>query len=1156
MLAFSVLLPQSLTSRMLQTMKTLSTAITLCLLSMAGMDMPAAAQAPLASQALEKVSPIARPSAREVSLEKLNGVISVHLDDVPLERALQHIARHAGLRLFYPSAKDIEGHRVSLHLEQVTALAALYETIRGLSLSMHITPSGHLIVGVAPEPSGLPEVDVPVVGSIAGRVTDAVSGETLPGVNVMIEGTTRGSATDIDGRYTITGVEEGTYTLVATFIGYSDAIEEDVEVRDGETTEVDFALRPAALGLDEVVVMGYGTTRKENLTGSVSSVSGDALKRIPASRIDQILQGRAAGVEVTQTSGAPGAASTIRIRGGNSIEGNNDPLFVIDGLIVGTNFNLNSLNTNDIKSIEVLKDATAIGIYGTRGANGVVLITTKSGEGVEPGRPQVSIGTYSGVQQMMNTVDFLDGREHALYANEDAEFRNSSLPFPNLDDVPNVDWISQITRPAPISNMDVSVAGTSEERKLSYYVSGNYFNQEGIIRNSGISRFTFRTNLDLNISDKVSAGLDFNAARNRIENNKVNLSAILSGAGLPNRSIRDEDGNYTAVNPVSTNINRNPEADVELRVNRDFFTNVFGNMYVEVEPIGNLVVRSTFGPQVRYTKTNIYNPAMLPEHFIVNEGGDAAVGVSTNLNLLNENTVTYSTRFGADSDLDLLGGFTWQTSETEGVDAASFAFANDALEYNDLATGSDPTRNVVNSGWDSYQLVSWLGRASYSFNNRYLLTLVGRTDGSSRFAGSNNEYGFFPSAAVAWRLDQEPFIRRLGTFDMLKLRASYGLSGSQAIPSFRTLALLSGTSAYFGETEHPAVQTGRPSNRDLRWETTAQFDVGLEAGFFGGRLSLTADYYNKKTEDLLLNVQIPRQTGFTSKLQNLGSIRNQGLEFTIESINLARPSFHWTSAFTISGNRNEVLDLGGVEFIDIVSPTSGGPGGRLIVGESVPVFVGVEYLGTWKSQEEIDESGQDAQQVGGPRFRDTNEDGQVNIADFGVLGSPQPDFSAGLHNSIRFGRVTLDVFIQGTYGNEIYNSVTQSAFFGRPETNKYAETRDRWTPENPDSDIPRAGTVATLASVYSNSKMVEDGSHLRLRNLQVGYDLPVRRWGLSGFNNLNVYFSGSNLILLSGFRLFDPEVSQYGSSNTALGFSQGEYPYGRTLTFGIEATLQ
>lgn len=982
---------------------------------------------------------------------------------------------------------------------------------------------------------------------ISGQITDDLE-HPLEGatVNALRSGHVTVSSSDGTFSLEVSHGEE----LSISLIGY---LTKKV-VYDGQQS-LRVQLKSEERDLDEVVVVGYGTMRKEKMTGSVGSVSGSDLENVPSPRVDQSLQGRVTGVNITQVDGAPGAPSVIRIRGGNSIQGDNDPLFVVDGFIVGSDFNLNNINTNDIKSIDVLKDATAIAIYGTRGANGVILITTKSGAGMSMGQSTITFNTYYGMQYLNNEVKFLDGHQHAQYANEDAEFRGTTLPFANPDAVPNVNWVNIITKNAPIANADLSVSGRSSEGKVNYYVSGNYFNQQGIIESSGIERYNFRSNVNVDLSDKLKVGWNLNLSRLNKENNKVNFSALLRQAALTNRAVYDEDGNYSAENPVSASLTRNPKADVDLKVDHDIVTNLFGSLFVEYMLSDNLTIKSSFGPQLNYLKVNKYNPGVLPQNLAINVGGDGGVTTNSSIELLNENLITYTPDLGDDHQLDLLGGFTWQTYQAERNGAQGFGFPNDVLQYNDLANGADPTRNVIMSDWDSYQLVSWLGRANYQLKGKYLLTLVGRVDGSSRFSTSNNAYGFFPSAALAWRLDQEGFIENLNVFDNLKLRASYGSAGSQAIASFRSLALLHNVNAYFNDIPQYAVQNGRPLNDNLKWETTHQFDMGLDAAFFNNRLSVEFDFYHKITRDLLLDVQIPRQTGFTSKLQNLGSVRNKGLELKISAININRDNFQWHSALTLSGNRTKVLDLGGVDFIDVVSPTSGGPGGRIIVGQSVPVFVGVEYLGTWKSQAEIDASGQTGQQVGGPRFKDTDGDRVLTLNDFEILGGAQPDFIGGIQNTFMYKNFVLDVFVQGTYGNEIYNSLTQSAFFGRPESNKYVETLNRWTPDNPNSDIPRAGTVATLASVYSNSKMVEDGSHIRLKSVQLSYNLPGQKLGTKAVKDINLYFSGNNLLLLSNFKLFDPEVSSYGKDNVAAGFSEGEYPYGRTLTFGIKASF-
>lgn len=991
---------------------------------------------------------------------------------------------------------------------------------------------------------------VSIEQNITGKVTDGESGEPLPGVNVLVKNTTIGTVTDVNGNYSLNVPDEAA-TLVFSSVGYNTK-----EVQIAGRSTINVQMIPDIQALNEIVVVGYGTQQKKDLTGSVSKVDGEVLENIPSARVDQILQGRAPGVQVTQVSGEPGAATSIRIRGGNSIQGNNEPLWVIDGVIVGQNFDLNNINTNDIQSLDILKDATAVSIYGTRGANGVILVTTKSGKGIEAGKPKVSFNAYSGVQSLIETADFLNGIQHAEYSNEDAEFRSAALPFPDLNDVPNVNWIDQVTRNAPINNVDLSVSGISEEGNINYYVSGNYFEQEGIVRNSGISKYIFRTNLDYEISDYVRTGFRLNVSRQRRENNKTSISQIFRDH-LPNRAIYDDEGRFTAENPVSASIQTNPEADILLRDDHSLITNLLGNLYVELEPVNDLVIRSTFSPEINVFKRNRFNPGALPQNFVINDGGDARVDTRSSVGYINENTISYNKGIGTDHDINLLGGFTLQKFQVEESFAQSFQISNDITGYNNLSFGSNPNRNVVGSDYDAFQLVSWLGRVNYVFKNKYLFTFVGRVDGSSRFA-PGNKYGFFPSGAVAWRLSEEPFIQNLKTFDLLKLRASYGISGSQAIGSFRTLALLNIANTTFNGSEQAGVTLGRPANPDLTWETTRQFDIGLEAAFLEGRLSFEMDYYYKKTEDLLLNVQIPRQTGFVSRLQNLGEMKNTGLEFIFNSVNISKDNFRWASTLNLSGNRNEVLDLGGVDLIDIVDPSAsgqGGPGGRLIVGETSPVFVGVNYLGTWKSQEEIDASGQLGQDVGGPRFEDINGDEQITEDDFIILGNPQPDFIYGMQNSFTYRNWDLDFFIQGTYGNEVFNSLTQTAFFGRAERTKYAETLNRWSPDNPNSDIPRAGAVASLSEIKNNSEMIEDATHLRLKSVRLSYNLPVQRWGLNGFERLSVYFTGSNLFILSDFRLVDPETSMFGRSNVALGFSQGEYPNARILSLGIKAVL-
>ncbi len=1080
--------------------------------------------------------------------------ISFNVENSTVESVLlNNIEQETDFKFFYEnSALDLD-RVVSLKVAKKDIFKVLDLLFDGTNINYEIVEKQIILTKrqvlskkSSKQSATIPDKPLKLQLTVQGLISDK-DGQPLPGANILEKGTTNGTQTDFDGKFSII-LKDKDAVLVVSYLGFATK-----EIMVDGKTEFSIVLEEDAAGLDEVVLIGYGEIRKKDLTGSVSNVGGGDLANLPAARVDQTLQGRASGVQVSQISGEPGAATTIRIRGGNSIQGNNEPLWVIDGIIVGTDYNLSNLNTNDIKSIDILKDAVAVSIYGTRGANGVILVTTKNGAGAPGGTTNVSLNAYSGLQSLVTQVDFLNGAEHAAYANEDAEFRNSALPFPNISEVADVNWIDQVTQAAPVTNVDVSVSGVSENRNINYYLSGNYFNQEGLIRASGIKKYVFRSNMDIKLSDKFKAGFRVNISKLKQENTKFNVD-FLYLFSTPNRAVFDDEGNYTAVDPITDGVSANYEADINLKQDHNLVTNLLGNIYLEFRPSENLLFKSTFSPEINDFKRNRFNPGALPNNLIVENGGNARIDNSLRVSYINENTITYNTDIGADDYLTVLGGFTVQKTEFETSMSQSFGLSNDVTGFNNLSFGADPSRNLVSSNYDSFQLASWLGRINYSLDDKYLFTLVGRVDGSSRFS-PGNKYAFFPSGAFAWKLSEEEFIKNLNLFSNLKFRASYGLSGSQAIPSFRTLAVLDPANTTFNGVENSGVRLGRPETPELTWETTEQLDVGFEMGFFNDRLSIEVDYYKKETSDLLLNARLPKQTGFDSKLQNIGIVENKGVEFLANSINVNNDNFRWSTSLSVSSNRNKVVDLGGVDFINLVTPAQqGGTGGRLIVGESVPVFTGVRYLGTWKSQEEIDAAGLGGNHdVGGPRFDDTNGDGEITEEDFVVLGSSQPDFYFGIGNTFSYKNIDLDFFFQGTSGNEVFNSLTQTAYFGRPETTKYKETLNRWTPDNPNSDIPRAGSVAALSEIYNNSVMIEDGSHIRLKSFRLGYNVPVDKMGLK-VKGINLYAVGSNLFVLSNFRLKDPETSQFGrdGDNPYFGFSRGQYPSSRTISLGAK----
>ncbi|WP_417444145.1 SusC/RagA family TonB-linked outer membrane protein [Joostella sp.] len=976
--------------------------------------------------------------------------------------------------------------------------------------------------------------------------TVSADGQPLPGATVIIKGTSKGTTTDFDGFYTIEASADE--ALIFSYVGFAKK-----EVLVGSQTEIDVTLE-ADNTLDEVVVIGYGTQRKSDLTGSVSSVSAEDVNVNPVSRVDQALQGRAAGVQVTQTSGAPGAGSVIRVRGGNSITGSNEPLWVIDGIVVGTNFNLNNISSNDIKSIEILKDASSIAIYGSRGANGVVLVTTKTGTGAGVGKPEVSANVYTSMQMVPELPKMLSQPEQIAYTNESAAFRGAAIPFPDDPSTyPNNDWFDLLLGPAPIYNADMSLTGSNDH--VNYYTSLNYFNQEGIIKSTGIEKYIFRSNIDIRLSDKLKTGFRVNYSYIDQQNGLANFGNAI--ATLPTQAIYNDDGTYNGFDEVVGSPWSNPIANIALNTNETFRNNFLGSFYIDFSPSPKWIIRSTFSPEFDNSKQNRFTSSQSPNLLYLGEGGSASVRTVATKGWNNENTVQYQTDIGENHNITALAGASFQKVKTEIAESEAYGITNDATGFNNLSN-SDPVRSIVTSDYNGFQIASFFGRLNYSFKDKYLLTLVGRTDGSSVFA-EDNKYEFYPSVAAAWKITEEPFMRNQEVFKELKLRASYGKSGNQAIDPYRTKGILVEANTTLNGIQQTGLTLGRPSNPNLKWETTNSLDIALEASLFNGRIFTELNYYYKKTNDLLLDVTIPKQTGFTSQLQNVGSLENKGWEFSLNTINITNENFNWKSTLMLSSNKNKILDLGDVDYIDVVVDEILGSGNtRLMVGESVPVFTGVKFLGTWKSQEEIDASGlTDPQVVGGAKYHDENGDGIISREDAVVLGSPLPDIIFGFENTFSYKNFDFSIYLQGTEGNEVYNLRMQNHFFNRGETTKFAEVADRWTPDNPTSDIPRAGGDA-VTSTPPNSAYVEDGSHIRLKNVRLTYNMPVEKMGLDGLKNASIYLTGTNLFLWSDFRLIDPEGSKFGRSglgNIAQGYNDGAYPNPRTITLGLNVTF-
>jgi TonB-dependent starch-binding outer membrane protein SusC len=985
---------------------------------------------------------------------------------------------------------------------------------------------------------------------ITGRVV-STDGENLPGVNVVEKGTTNGTATDADGKYVIT-VSDPLSILVFSFIGFATQ-----EVSIGGRTVIDIGLTPDISSLDEVVVVGYGTQKKSDLTGSISKVKDGEIKAIPVVALDRAMQGRAAGVLVTASSARPGGGSTIRIRGTGSVNAGNEPLYVIDGYPIG---DLNSINPNDIESMEILKDASATAIYGSRGSNGVVIVTTKRGK---TDQAAVEFDSFYGVQSVRRKIPLLNSQDYARFVNEaringggTAFFDGSAADRPLPEDITqNTDWQQEILREAPIQSYQLSLSGG--ENKTRYAISGSYFDQQGIVLNSEFKRYTLRANLDREISRKLTVGLSMQGAYTnsnsaRTETDGGGASGVTNAAlnFAPIFPVYNADGSYNRYQgALNGNLVDNPVGLANEITDQFNVFRLLANTYFDLKIMEGLNLRSTFGADLNNGKTNFYATRKIGLGASTN--GSASISAFQNLNWLNENTLTYTKKIAQDHSLLALVGYTIQGYRNENFTARAANFSNDFGEYNNLGGGA--TLQSPSSGIGEWALISYLARVNYDFKNRYLLTVTARRDGSSRF-GTNNKFGFFPSAALAWKIANESFLKNQRIFSDLKLRVSYGLSGNQEIGDYRYFSTITNASAALGNPSALNIG-GAPNgigNLDLKWETNAQFDIGLDASFLNNRVQLTADVYRKVTSDLLFSVNVPVTSGYTNSLQNIGEVENKGLELELKTINIDRGGFQWTSEFNIAFNENKILTLDGrPEF------TAGEGSGHLQVfntvllkvGDPLSNFYGRQVEGIFQTADEIAASAQPTARPGDLKYKDITGDNIINDSDRTVLGNGLPKSFGGFNNTFTYRGVELNIFMQGSFGNSILNFGRFDLYNLNGGNNQSEDVLNRWTPTNTNTDIPRANS--TGGQRILSSFHIEDGSYLRIRNISLGYTLPATLTERAYIKKAKIYVAAQNWITFTNYKGFDPEVSRFGTSSISQGMDYGGYPTAKTILVGL-----
>lgn len=1043
-------------------------------------------------------------------------------------------------------------------------------------------------------------VQTRLLATITGTITDE-TGTPLQGATVRAKGTNQGALTDGQGKYQLTVSDEVT-TLLFSYIGY-----ETKEVEIGGRTVIDIVLSEAVSELDEVIVTGYGRQVKRDVTGSIASLSAQKIKDLPVTSFENAIQGQLAGVQVSETSGEPGAGPTIRVRGIGSITAGNEPLYVIDGFpvsknvdlgIQGDNFRrgagrfrpptqnpLGTLNPNDIASIQVLKDASAASIYGSRGSNGVVLITTKKGN--RSGEPVVTYDGYVGVQSVANRLDLMNSAEFIEYnkeATNNAYLQNgpagSSASDPNsqrsnaawriADDMQNpdgtdTDWQDLLFGNAVIQSHNLGISGGA--KNVGYYVAANYYNQDGIIDKSGFDRYSLRMNLEADVSDKFRIGLNMNPSYTSSDKLPAGSPYFARPPGIvysgivhsPTVRPYNADGTINQLDNQSYLLTSdgagssltsasNPLAIIEAIDDKLNQFRTFTNLYAEYDIIEGLTFKTFVGIDINNYKRNFFRKNSLLYRTATSGEPYGQSSSSESVSWLTEQTLSYSKTFSSDHAINAVAGYTAQKEQIDINTVIADNFPDDLVP---TVSGGQVVQGTAAK--EEWSLVSMLARVNYDYKDRFLVTASIRSDRSSRF-GAGNKTGIFPSVSAGWRISQGIESDWLSD---LKARASWGKTGNFLIPNYASIGLLGQDNYIIGGNLVNGIAPSTISNQDLSWEKTSSYDVGLDFGFWDDRIYGSVEYFNSTTTDLLLAVQIPSALGFTNGLTNIGEVVNQGFELSLTSRNMTG-RFLWTTDINFATIDNEVTKLG-----DSGDPilSSGGAGNRHItrIGDPVGSYFGYVTDGIYQNQSEIDAGPVD--QIATPRpgdFRwmDINKDGVINASDRTAVGNYLPDFTYGITNTMSFQHVMLSFLIQGVEGVEVLNLTRRHMGNGEANYNSYKEWVNRWqSPENPgNGEIPRANRQTGNSNNRPSNYQVEDASYIRLRNVTLSYTFQQKTLG-DAFSALRIYVSGTNLLTLTDYLGFNPEVNNNDDNVNVQGEDYGAYPLSRVFSFGVNASF-
>lgn len=1137
------------------------------------------------------------------AIPELQKRITIQEKAVLLDAVLREIAKKANLGIAFNSDLGILKKEIDIDVKNTTVSETLRLVLMGTGYEAAVSKTREILL--IKSELELTVAENNAVKEIKGTVTDATTNEPLPAASVVVKGTNVGTSTDYDGTFKL-NIPDDAEILVISFIGYK-----TLEVPIGDRMVFNIQLEPDLLvSLEDVVVVGYGTQRRTEVTGAVTSIRAEELQNVPVSSFENALQGKLAGVNVAESSGEPGASTQIIIRGTGSISAGNDPLYVVDGVPISNNANLQvgvnsqrasfqppksnpmaTINPKDIESIEVLKDASAAAIYGSRGSNGVILITTKKGMA---GPPKVTYGTYIGFQSVINEPDLMNAQELIEYTQdarnnnylETADPLNPASPNynplydpttnagrPNTDnflipekyvnwDGTDTDWLDLVLSTAVLQNHNVSVSGGSETS--TYYFSAGYLNQEGIIEGSEFDRYTLSTNLTNKITSQFKIGMGINASRT--DHDRVPASSPYFGTppGIiysamvqsPVISPYNADGTINQRDNQSylgggTTSASNPLAIMEYIEENLKSDRVYGNVYGEYSFTDNFYFKTLVGYDINNYQQSYYQGT----EFLYRDNPEGQpygqTSSSNSFNWLWENTLNYSATIGTDHKINAVVGYTAQKEKNEYSYIISQKFSDDQIKTigGGIISGGDQQK-------EEWSIASALARVNYVFKDRYLFTGTLRSDRSSRF-GKDHQTGLFPSASLGWRVTEESFMQELDFVNEFKLRGSYGVTGNFLIPNYGAIGLLGEGNYIQNGTEVNGVIPTTMGDDELSWETTYQTDLGFDYAFLNDRIYGSFDYYSSTTKDLLLNVPVPASTGFQTVLTNIGEVENKGFEFFITTRNLVG-DFQWSTDFNIASNKNKVTKLG-PEGEPILSGGAAGQRHITMIGEEIGSYYGYVVEGIYQNEAEIAAAPHDAlasdPHPGDFRFKDVNGDGQITPDDRTILGSYHPDFTYGITNRFNWKNFDISIFIQGVAGREILNLTSRHLLNGEANFNSYAELNDRWRSESdPGSgDNPRAdrNSAPHGNNNRESSYQVQDGSYVKIKNLALGYSLPgtlIKNY----LSKARVYVSVTNLAIYTDYIGFNPEVSLQAGNSYTPGEDYGAYPLSRTIQFGID----